>query len=50
MNADQVADTWEVLEGKMQKRWGKLTGDDLDILEGRPRGNRVKRVRARGKA
>jgi uncharacterized protein YjbJ (UPF0337 family) len=25
---------WTELKGKMQKQWGKLTNDDLDMIEG----------------
>lgn len=34
MNADQLNGSWEILKGKLQQRWGKLTNDDLDVIEG----------------
>ena len=35
MNWDQVEGSWRELKGKVQKRWGKLTNDDLDMIAGR---------------
>ena len=34
MNTDQLNGNWQVLKGKIQKQWGKLTSDDLDVIEG----------------
>jgi uncharacterized protein YjbJ (UPF0337 family) len=34
MNMDQLSGNWEILKGKMQKRWGKLTSSDFDVIEG----------------
>jgi len=34
MNRDQIEGTWDVVKGKIQKQWGKLTNDDLDVIEG----------------
>src|SRR5277367_4600025 len=34
MNSDQLEGTWDVVKGKIQKQWGKLTNDDLDVIEG----------------
>jgi uncharacterized protein YjbJ (UPF0337 family) len=34
MNADQIEGSWDVVKGKIQKQWGKLTNDDLDVIEG----------------
>jgi uncharacterized protein YjbJ (UPF0337 family) len=34
MNSDQIEGSWEVLKGKLQRQWGKLTGDDFDVIEG----------------
>lgn len=34
MNTDQLSGTWSVLKGKIQEKWGKLTADDLDVIEG----------------
>lgn len=34
MNTDEISGTWTVLKGKIQAKWGKLTSDDLDVIEG----------------
>jgi uncharacterized protein YjbJ (UPF0337 family) len=34
MNNDQVKGNWKQLKGEAQKRWGKLTDDDLDVIAG----------------
>lgn len=34
MNSDQMEGSWEVLKGKLQRQWGKLTNDDFDVIEG----------------
>lgn len=34
MNADQIAGSWDVVRGKLQKQWGKLTNDDLEVIKG----------------
>jgi uncharacterized protein YjbJ (UPF0337 family) len=34
MNTDQLEGSWEILKGKIQKQWGRLTNDDLDVIEG----------------
>lgn len=34
MNWDQVAGKWKQVQGKAQVQWGKLTNDDLDVMEG----------------
>ena len=34
MNWDQIKGNWKQLKGKAQKEWGKLTDDDLKIIEG----------------
>ena len=26
---------WDRVEGKVQQKWGKLTSDDLDVIEGK---------------
>ncbi len=35
MNSDIIQGNWTELKGKVQKQWGKLTGDDLDKIEGK---------------
>ena len=34
MNTDIIAGKWKQLKGQAQKKWGKLTDDDLDVAEG----------------
>ena len=34
MNKDQAAGSWKELKGKIKQQWGKLTDDDLTVLEG----------------
>jgi uncharacterized protein YjbJ (UPF0337 family) len=34
MNAEKLNGTWNVLKGKIQAKWGKLTDNDLDVIEG----------------
>jgi uncharacterized protein YjbJ (UPF0337 family) len=34
MNWDQVKGNWKQLKGKAQKEWGKLTDDDMQVIEG----------------
>lgn len=34
MNKDIFEGKWEQLKGKLQKNWGKLTNDDLDVIKG----------------
>ena len=35
MNWDQISGGWKQFKGKAKEKWGKLTDDDLDILEGK---------------
>jgi len=35
MNRDTVSGNWKQIRGKVQEQWGKLTNDDLDVIEGR---------------
>jgi uncharacterized protein YjbJ (UPF0337 family) len=35
MNWDQIRANWRQVKGKAQEKWGKLTDDDLDIIEGK---------------
>ncbi|MGE0847439.1 MAG: CsbD family protein [Flavobacteriaceae bacterium] len=35
MNWNQIEGNWEQFKGKVQTQWGKLTGDDLDVVSGR---------------
>ncbi len=34
MNKDIFEGNWKQFKGKAKKNWGKLTDDDLDIIEG----------------
>jgi uncharacterized protein YjbJ (UPF0337 family) len=34
MNWNRVEGNWEQFKGSAQKQWGKLTGDDLDVIAG----------------
>ena len=35
MNNDTIAGNWKQLQGNILERWGKLTGDDLEVAAGR---------------
>jgi uncharacterized protein YjbJ (UPF0337 family) len=35
MNWDQVAGKWKQYKGQVKEKWGKLTDDDLDVIDGR---------------
>ncbi len=34
MNKDIFEGKWEQVKGEVQKQWGKLTNDDLDVIQG----------------
>ena len=34
MNKDILSGKWTQLRGDVQKRWGKLTNDQLDVING----------------
>ncbi|HSN57812.1 MAG TPA: CsbD family protein [Candidatus Sulfomarinibacteraceae bacterium] len=34
MNWDQIEGKWKQLKGEAKRQWGKLTDDDLDVIEG----------------
>ncbi|MGO1468671.1 MAG: CsbD family protein [Tissierella sp.] len=34
MNKDIFKGNWKQFKGKARKNWGKLTDDDLDVVEG----------------
>jgi len=46
MNSDQLNGNWQVVKGKIQKQWGRLTSDDLDVIEGN-RKEIIGRIQAR---
>jgi len=35
MNTDTLKGDWKNLKGKIKEKWGKLTDDDLTIIEGK---------------
>jgi uncharacterized protein YjbJ (UPF0337 family) len=35
MNWDRVEGNWKKFSGTVREQWGKLTDDDLDVIEGR---------------
>lgn len=35
MNWSQIEGNWKQLKGQAQQQWGKLTDDDLDIIDGK---------------
>lgn len=35
MNSDQLQGKWKQMKGAVKERWGKLTDDDIDIINGR---------------
>lgn len=34
MNWDRIEGNWKQFQGNAQAQWGKLTNDDLDVVEG----------------
>lgn len=34
MNTDELKGKWKQMKGNVKKNWGKLTDDDLDVIEG----------------
>lgn len=35
MNWDQIEGKWKQAKGQAQQKWGKLTNDDLDVVDGK---------------
>jgi uncharacterized protein YjbJ (UPF0337 family) len=35
MNWDRIEGNWKQLKGNVIERWGKLTDDDVDVIQGR---------------
>jgi uncharacterized protein YjbJ (UPF0337 family) len=35
MNWDQVGGKWKQYQGKAKEKWGKLTDDDIDVIDGK---------------
>jgi uncharacterized protein YjbJ (UPF0337 family) len=34
MNSDQMQGKWKQMKGSIKERWGKLTDDDFDVING----------------
>lgn len=34
MNWDQVSGQWKQYKGKAKEKWGKLTDDEIDVVQG----------------
>jgi uncharacterized protein YjbJ (UPF0337 family) len=34
MNWDEIEGNWKKFKGDIKERWGRLTDDDLDIIQG----------------
>lgn len=35
MNSDTIGGNWEEIKGKIKATWGKITDDDLTVVEGK---------------
>mgnify|MGYP001316395512 CR=1 FL=1 len=35
MDWNRIQGNWKIFKGKAQQQWGKLTDDDLDLIDGR---------------
>lgn len=35
MNWDSIKGEWKNFRGKVKEQWGKLTDDDLDVIDGK---------------
>lgn len=35
MNQDQIVGNWKQIKGQVQQKWGKLTNDDVDVINGK---------------
>lgn len=35
MNWDRVEGNWKEFKGKVKQKWGDLTNDDIDVIEGK---------------
>lgn len=35
MNEDTAKGNWKQFKGKVKEQWGKLTDDDLDVIDGK---------------
>ena len=35
MNSQRMSGSWQQMKGKVKEKWGKLTDDDLKVIEGK---------------
>lgn len=35
MNQDRIEGNWKQVKGKVKEQWGRLTDDDLDVIDGK---------------
>jgi uncharacterized protein YjbJ (UPF0337 family) len=35
MNSDQLQGKWKQMKGSVKERWGKLTDDDINVIDGK---------------
>ena len=35
MNKDTIEGNWKQIKGQVQQQWGKLTDDDVDVINGK---------------
>ncbi len=35
MNKDEIGGNWKQFKGKAKEKWGKLTDDDMTVIEGK---------------
>jgi uncharacterized protein YjbJ (UPF0337 family) len=35
MNSDQLQGKWKQIKGSVKERWGKLTDDDINVIDGK---------------
>ena len=35
MNTNTLQGNWKQIKGQVQQKWGKLTDDDLDVIDGK---------------
>lgn len=35
MDSDRIVGNWRQIKGALKEKWGRLTDDDLDVVDGR---------------
>lgn len=35
MNADEIKGKWKQVSGSVKEKWGKLTDDDMEVIDGK---------------